>query len=99
MVTVPIFAKPNDWRRWARWAAQFCDQYSQIGEMLGVTRFAVWHFLQSIHVKVEPLGERAWVPVVWTEWGWLEGDFDDTGVFRYAVDEKTWENVETGSKG
>ena len=54
------------------------------------------HEIWMIPKKERPLMKNVpdeSVPVVWTSWGWLEGDFGEDGVFHYECEMKEWKGT------
>ena len=83
-MTLRLFAHPAvshpKWSGWVRWACSVSTNYKSAAELLGIEPRS----LLEVPVEERPMKEAdQYVPVVWTEWGWLDGAFDDGGCFLY----------------
>lgn len=84
---VPPLPSHPKWTGWVKWACSISRSYVEAAALLNVDKNEILRLPR----EDRPLGPQGGsVPVVWTAWGWLEGVFQDDGVFVYECDTPEW---------
>ncbi len=94
-----LFAPPSldhpHWRLWAVWACSLSRTYLHAAATLQCDSGDLHRLIPPAERPLMSNIPAGSVPVVWTDWGWLEGEFGEDGVFHYRCDMKEWKGPGT----